>query len=746
MKKLWVYILAGLAVLVLAGCGKKGSEGNAGSSKAYVYKAEEIKIEGLEKDTNYSDFTIKDGRIYLWNTKWLEEGSKITIISAGLDGSDVKSFDINLKESSYLSWMNLDGQGNFYFIYDEYSQVETDTEEWEWRDDYYLLKLDDSGREVWKQPLNQAGQEYWVEWMHLLADGRIAISEQDGITFYDADGNISGNVSCPDKKDGSVYFLQDGTVVVNSYNDKTNKSTLRKLNVDTGELSEEYAIPGNSGSYSLYPGTESDFLLVGNGGIFAYNLGDTELKKLMDFIDSDLTSSYAYNVCSVSEKELYGMMNDELTGFDVLMKFTKVDPKDVVDKKVLTLACNDINWEIRKHVVEFNKTNPEYRIQITDYFQYNTEDDYTIGTTRLNTDIVSGKVPDILVLNENLPLESYMAKGLFEDLYPYIDKDDAFRREDFFPNVLKAYENNGKLYRLVPRFTVYTVTGKTADVGDRTGWTLQDLRDVMASKPEGMEAFAEMTRDSMLSYSIQMTGNQYIDWESGKCSFNSESFISLLEFVKEFPEQLPDDYYDNVLRGELNSWFREEKVLLDRTSLYSFSAYNYTKKGTFGEDITMIGFPSEEGKGSSIRGELELAMSSKSKNKDGVWQFMRYFLTDEFQGATQYEWPISMKHVDALAEKAKKRPSYEDENGNIVEYDEVFYLNGEELPISPMTQEEVDEVIAFIKSVDQLNSNHQDLLNIILEEAAPYFAGQKNVKEVVDIIQNRVQIYVNENR
>ena len=103
------------------------------------------------------------------------------------------------------------------------------------------------------------------------------------------------------------------------------------------------------------------------------------------------------------------------------------------------------------------------------------------------------------MLNENLPLESYMAKGLFEDLYPYIDKDDAFRREDFFPNVLKAYENNGKLYRLVPRFTVYTVTGKTADVGDRTGWTLQDLRDVMASKPEGMEAFAEMTRDSMLA-------------------------------------------------------------------------------------------------------------------------------------------------------------------------------------------------------------------------------------------------------
>ena len=209
---------------------------------------------------------------------------------------------------------------------------------------------------------------------------------------------------------------------------------------------------------------------------------------------------------------------------------------------------------------------------------------------------------------------------------------------------------------------------------------------------------------------------------------------------------LPEDYYDNTLQGDWNSWFREGKVLLDRTVLYGFSSYNYTKKGTFGEDITMIGFPSENGKGSSIAAELELAMSSKSRNKEGVWEFMRYFLSDEFQGKIEYEWPLSMKQVDNLAKEAKKRPSYEDENGNLVEYDDVYYLNGEEVPISPMTQEEVDEVVAFIKSVDQLYTNHQDLMNIISEEAAPYFTGQKSVKEVADIIQNRVQIYVNENR
>ncbi len=741
-KKFWGSFFLWCMVLFLAGCGKKGGTSAVTGSKDYVYKQEEIKIEGAGEQANFSDFIIKNGRIYLTSMEWKEEGCRVSLVHIGLDGTDEQSFFVDLKENTYLSWMNPDGEGNFYMIYDEYIEEE----EGNWRDDYYLIKLDSTGQEIFRQPLSEGVQDYWVNWMRLLEDGRVAVSGQGGISFFDAEGKAAGHVELAEEAGGSVYFLQDGRIIMNSYNEKTGRSILRELNPDTGVLSGEYILPGNSGNYSFYPGAESDFLLIGNGGVYSYNLGDEEIKKIMDFIDSDMSTGYIYNICDVNEKEFYGMMNSELTGRDVLMKFTKVDPKDVADKTVLTLACNDLDWQVRKHVVEFNKTDPEYRIQITDYSQYTTEEDYSAGITRLNTDIVSGKMPDILVLNDYLPLESYMAKGLFEDLYPYIDKDGGLKREDYFPNVLKAYENDGKLYRLVPKFTIYTVAGKTADVGQRTGWTLEDLREVMASKPDGMEVFSEMTRESMLEYSIQMTGSQFIDWESGKCGFDSEEFISLLEFIKEFPETLPEDYYDSSLRGDWNSWFREGKVLLERMSLYGFSSYNYTKKGTFGEEITLIGFPSGNGKGSSIDAELEFAMSSKSKNKDGVWKFLRYFLSDEFQGQTEYEWPVSMKQVDVLAQKAKKRPSYEDENGNLVEYDEVYYLNGEEVPISPMTQEEVDEVIAFVQSVDQLNSTNQDLINIILEEAAPYFAGQKNAKEVADIIQNRVQIYVNENR
>ncbi len=139
-------------------------------------------------------------------------------------------------------------------------------------------------------------------------------------------------------------------------------------------------------------------------------------------------------------------------------------------------------------------------------------------------------------------------------------------------------------------------------------------------------------------------------------------------------------------------------------------------------------------------------MSSKSKNKDGVWQFLRYFLTEEYQEKDNYGWPLSLKQAELMAQKAQKKPTYEDENGNQVEYDETYNINGVDIVIEPMTQEEVEEVLGFMQSVDQLYTNNQALIDIISEEAAPYFAGQKNVKEVVDIIQNRVQIYVSENR
>ena len=54
-------------------------------------------------------------------------------------------------------------------------------------------------------------------------------------------------------------------------------------------------------------------------------------------------------------------------------------------------------------------------------------------------------------------------------------------------------------------------------------------------------------------------------------------------------------------------------------------------------------------------------------------------------------------------------------------------------------------VTDFIKSLTLIYSSNQDVHNIINEEAAAYFKGQKTAQEVAEIIQSRVSIFVNEN-
>ena len=67
-----------------------------------------------------------------------------------------------------------------------------------------------------------------------------------------------------------------------------------------------------------------------------------------------------------------------------------------------------------------------------DYSEYNTDDDYNAGIQKLNTEMLSGKLPDMIDINTySMPVEQYAAKGFLTDLYELIDADPELRRESF---------------------------------------------------------------------------------------------------------------------------------------------------------------------------------------------------------------------------------------------------------------------------------------------------------------------------
>ena len=190
---------------------------------------------------------------------------------------------------------------------------------------------------------------------------------------------------------------------------------------------------------------------------------------------------------------------------------------------------------------------------------------------------------------------------------------------------------------------------------------------------------------------------------------------------------------------------RDGKALASIQYLSDIRSFNMAEKGNFGEDITMIGFPSSDGEGSAIMPGLQLAMSAKSAKKEGVWEFLRSFLTDEYQKDI-YGFPLSIKRLEEMKKEATQKPYYLDEDGNKVEYDETWYVGDVEINIDPMTEQEAEEFVEELYTFSQPYKTDEALFDIIQEEAAAYFTGQKSAQDVASIIQSRAQLYVNENR
>ena len=579
---------------------------------------------------------------------------------------------------------------------------------------------------------------------------KIYVKVMESYLTFDRDGNFLKMLSSEgeDSLQGVyLYPIANGKVIAFRTEDD-GAVYLGYADMETGKMTDKTKIPGASYDFSVYPGNENyEVFLVNSYGVYGYNIGDSDKTQLMNFVDSDLDSYGLYNLITINDQEFFATYEDQENYETCIGRFTKVDPKDIKDKKVITLACADLDWDIRNSVVKFNKSNEEYRITIQDYASlYNSESDYEAGITRLNTDIASGKVPDILVINDSMPVESYISKGLFEDLKPYIEKDEELDITNYMPNVLEAYSVDGKLYRLVPYYTINTLIAKTSDVGQERGWTVQDVNELMSTKPEDAMFLNYVDRRTMLLYCMSSAGDQYVDWENGTCSFDTDSFIEMLDFLKQFPETIGDDMYTDEYWENYDSMWREGKVVAMMYNVSGFRDYQYVQQGTFGEPVTMIGYPTGNGDGSAIMPALQMAMSAKSSCKEGAWQFLRYYLTDEYQDAIPYGLPLSIKKLDSMGEEAMKKPTYTDENGNEVESEDYYYLGGVEIPINPMTKEEVENFKKTLYSFNQVYNYDDNLIQIIEEEAAAFFNGQKSAKDVAAIIQSRVKIYVNENR
>ena len=614
------------------------------------------------------------------------------------------------------------------------------------------------------------------------AAGNLYVTDYNYIYVLDAEGKLLFKID-DSQYSGSLCRLQPDQVGILWYNYATdtaestdeNGQFFIPVDLETKTWGEKIKMPANV--WNVYPGDDAyDFYYKNNDNIYGYTFASDTKDKLVDWMACDVDTSNMYDSGMLSDGRVVGMTQDwssDTTTYQLIV-LHRIDASEVKEKTVLTLACMGLDWSLRSKIVEYNKSNDQYRIQVVDYGEYATDDDYNAGITKLTTEIISGSVPD-LFLTSNLPIDKYAAKGVVADLYTFMDGGSGLSRDYFVPQVLKAIEKDGKLYELPTKFSVETAYALSSIVDQYDTWNVAAVQDAMTQLQEGATVFSTgWTKSSVLNNCLTRNLAAFVDWTTGKCTFDSEAFQQLLAFCNSFPDDSSSDdgiaysseaatvdTMDDPVWESDATRILSGKQLMATTSFYSFEDYIYNIYPVK-DKVTFVGYPSESGEpGNSFYIQCPMAISSVTKYPDAAWDFVSTMIRQTNEDAeSMYAFPISQEAFDKKMTSVMTEQYQLDVNGEQVDWDEdgepdkmcigtyEVVENGESTwqQVYALTQEDIDQILSVINSATGIVDYDDEILSIVSDEVSAYFAGDKDVQTTANMIQSRVNLYVQEQR
>ena len=638
------------------------------------------------------------------------------------------------------------------------SDSEDNYDKWRYTSSYYMRVLNEDGSEESCVRLDYKGDmgDDYLNFFGAQLDeaGNLLGLAGTKLIAFAPDGTAAYTIESDDYFENMVQ-LRDGRIALSISGE--NGMELFTVDTEKHELGERIEIPRNA--YYLLPGSgDYDFYYRDGSSLYAYSAESGESEKLLNFINCDVNGDYL-NGLRVDDQGNVSGVHTQWTGEERSVEYvtlSRVPADSLPQKETIRMAVMWLDQNLSDQVINFNRHSDDVRVEIVDYSEFNTEDDYEAGRTKLLTEIMSGNMPDLFVLQQ-LPYRQLAAKGLLEDLYPYLDADPELSREDFFPTVLKAMENNGKLCRLCPSFTIMTLLAAESLVGSEPGWTYDEFRAALASMPEGCTPVSEsMARPDVLQLLLNLDMDQFVDWNTGKCSFDSQEFIDLLNFTNLFQAE-----YNWDPDFDWSTWESDEqriaagKQMCMASAIYSVDSVLYNDF-YFGGSATYIGWPTNSGVGNALNlGDTAFAMGTNCANKDAAWKFLRTLLMESYQDQV-WSLPVNVHSFDKQVEKAMTPEYMKDAEGNIL-LDEngekkmiskggVGMADGSVHEIYAMTQEQADKLMQVINTTERSVEFNDSIYDIVLEQAEAFFQGQKSAEEVARLIQSKANIYVNEQR
>ena len=554
------------------------------------------------------------------------------------------------------------------------------------------------------------------------AEGLLYLQCSDALQIYDEAGTLC--VQIPHKQ-WAGRLLQGGDGKVYYYEELGKGGMLSAVDAEAGALRALFA--WERGEISAGDG-ESPFLLILPEGVYRMELsGETRPLVIWD--------ECLLSISGVSEVYAMGDGRFLLSGnFTEPMLLVPAKPEDLKPRTMLTLAVlptqDVLDFEsdptisytnVAKSIGAFNARSQDCYVKLLDLSEGGSLTAEQ-ALTKLNTRILSGDAPDMLVLNGSLSPFPFLRQGLLRDLGQDLAADGELSKEDLV--LARANENDcGGLYVMADSFTIEARLGLRSRFGEAWGWSFDDYVRIDGEMGPGKMTIYNLTAEYFLDNSLSRYLREAIDWQSGTCDFENPDFVRLLEAcrnVHETPEDPENMIFGTNLMGD--GVLATEFVWLDDATDLAQECRR------MGQSVSVIGWPTPDGScGTDFGVSYPIGVMKDGRHPELCWSFLKFCLLHTESNIPNYR-PLLEGQID--------QARHIDPN---TDWD--MWYDGLR---SPITEEEVKLLRELLARVEHTTLRDETAIGIVKEETAPYLAGERSAEETARIIQQRMRIYVAE--
>lgn len=485
---------------------------------------------------------------------------------------------------------------------------------------------------------------------------------------------------------------------------------------------------------------DKDSIVYANhSGIFYHNINGNTVEQLVngEIVSLADNSMSFQTIISLDDSHYMVFVTGSLGANRCFVYSYDADASASPNKQLHIYALED-SYVLQQTIAAFQKENPDVFVKKTIGMTGDNGVTAEDAIKSLNTEIMAGNGPDILVL-DGLPVDSYIEKGILANISGEVQEVE--KKDGFFDNIVQPYQQKGEMYQIPLRFFCTVAEGENQALA-QCGNLDQIVTCAKSLKAKDKKAIlTPMSAESLLRTLYYADSAK---WE--KQGTNLENGVrKYLEAAKElyqidnYSEQKHDDgnqdlFYQGQLLGTINYGNTDRLAgnnqlgigTLTKTSDVQ-SIYGIEKQ--LDGDYTLLDSDGEK----AFVPFVSLGLSASSAENADAKQFIQTALSSKCQSQMTDGFSINRK-------------AFENGYKNMDEYDIVGESDGQMISyeVNPLNKKQQQKLNQMLESLSKPAITDRVIQELVLTEGEKYLQENQSLEDAVSTIVKKVELYVSE--